>query len=616
MLQDRGFLRRRGRGWELEAAGELPLPESVQGMIAGRLDALPPEEKLLIQDAAVVGKVFWAGALEALNGASPWQLEERLHALVRRELVRRERRASVAGETQYAFLHLLVRDVAYGQIPRAERAEKHRSAAEWIESLGRPADQAELLAHHYLAVLELAGAAGIDTSEIAGPARAALREAGDRALALNALPAAPRFYSAALELVAPDDREWPYLVLRLQQARSYLGDEDVPALEQAVAALISLDDAETAAEAEASIADALHGRGDVRAGGQHLDRALALVADKPPSRAKAAVLAQRARFSMLAAQSDATESGREALALAEQLGLDELRAALLNTVGSARVLEGDPGGLEDLKQSLALALELKAPSEIHRSYNNLMESYRRTGNWPAASRTLAENREVGESYGIPATLWWLRAEEAHDGYVTGRWDEAVAAVGDVIAQAELRRGGYLEPVARAVRAKIRFARGDDRGAEEDMNRAAELAAGSDPQVAGTVFGARALMLLEAGARAEASRALDDALAIPSYIYAVVDVAYLLRELGRSEEAGPWLSALGRLPWTAVGEAIAAGDLDRAAELLQDMGNVAEEAFVRLRTGREADVRRALEFYRSVGASRYVHEGEAMLAASA
>src|SRR5947208_12790184 len=113
---------------ERETAEDLPLPESVQGIIASRLDALPAEEKALLQDAAVVGKVFWLGGLAGDKD----ELERRLHALERKEFVERARRASVAGETEFAFKHLLVRDVAYGQIPRRERADKHRLAAEWI----------------------------------------------------------------------------------------------------------------------------------------------------------------------------------------------------------------------------------------------------------------------------------------------------------------------------------------------------------------------------------------------------------------------------------------------------------------------------------------------------
>ncbi|MBA3427444.1 MAG: guanylate cyclase, partial [Actinobacteria bacterium] len=110
------------------------LPESVQGIIAARLDLLAVDEKELLQDAAVVGKVFWLGAVASLgDGRERWLVEQALHGLERRELVVRERRSSVAGESEYAFRHVLVRDVAYGQIPRAARGTKHVAAAGWIE---------------------------------------------------------------------------------------------------------------------------------------------------------------------------------------------------------------------------------------------------------------------------------------------------------------------------------------------------------------------------------------------------------------------------------------------------------------------------------------------------
>src|SRR6476619_740700 len=125
MLQDRGFLVQTGGGWQLEEREQLPLPETVQGMIAARLDSLEPVDKELVQNAAVA----------TLTGREPFLVEEQRHGLERKEFVRRERRSGVAGETQYAFLHLLLRDVAYSQIPRSERADKHSGAAAWIESL-------------------------------------------------------------------------------------------------------------------------------------------------------------------------------------------------------------------------------------------------------------------------------------------------------------------------------------------------------------------------------------------------------------------------------------------------------------------------------------------------
>ena len=90
----------------------------------------------------------------AASGSDREAAEAALHRLERREFVQRERRSTVAGETEYAFRHALVREVAYEQIPRAQRGEKHRRVADWLETLGRSEDLAELLAHHYIAVLD------------------------------------------------------------------------------------------------------------------------------------------------------------------------------------------------------------------------------------------------------------------------------------------------------------------------------------------------------------------------------------------------------------------------------------------------------------------------------
>jgi predicted ATPase len=123
----------------LDGLGDGGLPGSVQGLIAARLDGLALDEKELLQNAAVVGRVFWTGSL----GDDRPALDEALHALARREFVRRERRSSIAGETEYSFRHTLIRDVAYEQIPKARHAEKHLAAAGWIESLSRREDYAE-----------------------------------------------------------------------------------------------------------------------------------------------------------------------------------------------------------------------------------------------------------------------------------------------------------------------------------------------------------------------------------------------------------------------------------------------------------------------------------------
>ena len=98
------------------------VPESVQAIVAARLDALDPGAKAVLQDASVIGKSFWPAALATIGTRRIEEVERRLGELQARELVRPQPRSSIAGETQYAFWHALVRDVAYGQIPRARRA--------------------------------------------------------------------------------------------------------------------------------------------------------------------------------------------------------------------------------------------------------------------------------------------------------------------------------------------------------------------------------------------------------------------------------------------------------------------------------------------------------------
>ena len=132
-------------------------PDNVHALIAARLDTLSASRKSLMQDASVVGKVFWSGALAEISGRTRQDVEHDLHELSRKELVRPARVSSMEGEIEFAFWHALVRDVAYAQIPRVERRRRHEAVAAWIEAKAgtRVEDFAEVLAHHYLTAMEL-----------------------------------------------------------------------------------------------------------------------------------------------------------------------------------------------------------------------------------------------------------------------------------------------------------------------------------------------------------------------------------------------------------------------------------------------------------------------------
>jgi DNA-binding SARP family transcriptional activator len=200
---------------------ENQLPETVHSVIAARLDRLPLDAKALLQDAAVIGKVFWAGSVAALGGRTRVGCEAQLDGLVRGEFVQREERSAMQDEAQYAFRHVLIRDVAYGQIPRGERSQKHRRAADWIEAHARADDVAELMAHHFVSALELARAAGLGALDLVERTVDSLWRAGERARQLYANEDAAAYFRRALGLVeeAPDAAEWrTELSLRLQES--------------------------------------------------------------------------------------------------------------------------------------------------------------------------------------------------------------------------------------------------------------------------------------------------------------------------------------------------------------------------------------------------------------
>jgi len=177
------------------------LPETVQGIIAARLDALSSQEKSLLQDAAVIGRTVWLGALCALGERDRAEADELVFRLERKQLLRRARRSSVAAETELSFAHSLIEEVAYAQLTRPQRAERHERAAAWVERLaGDRDDRAELVAHHLTAALELRDALGQNTSALRARTLAALVAAARQAAARHD-PAATISCSSATGLV-------------------------------------------------------------------------------------------------------------------------------------------------------------------------------------------------------------------------------------------------------------------------------------------------------------------------------------------------------------------------------------------------------------------------------
>jgi class 3 adenylate cyclase len=596
-----------------EAEGTLP--ETVQGIIAARLDSLAPEEKALLQDASVIGKVFWLGSL----GAS----EQQLHVLRQKEFVQRARRSSVEGEIEYGFKHVLVRDVAYGQIPRAQRAEKHLRAAEWIESLGRPEDHAEMVAHHYVNALELSRAAGQDDEALVARARAALRDAGERAVNLNALTQAEGYLRQALALARADDLERALLLLAYGRVLYVRNEEGRDELIQARSTLIDAGDRDAAAEASLMLADIAWKGGDRVGMLEQLDQARALVDGTSHSRTHVTVLAEVARYEMLADRLEVSlELGQEVLALAEQLGLDDLRAHALNTVGVSRVDMGDAGGFADLEESIELSARQNFVANVLRGHNNVMALRILHGDFAGARETEAKTIELANHFGHLAQARFVEAgaSVAHR-FHAGEWDDALERANAVIGQAEQGARFYQIGGIYAFRAIVRVAR-DERGAEEDAERSVELArATGDPQALNPDLSMAAAALLLTGNERRAGEVLDEALASLRELrhlgFAVIELpllGWVAATIGRGAELVEVIEReTFKSPWLRATLAAAARDFRAAADIFDGMEMPAGEAFFRLQSGNDEDVRRALEFYRSVGATRFVQDAEALQA---
>ena len=505
MLIDRDVLVRRGAAWDLVGAEQdIPVPENVQALIAARLDTLSPERKALLHDAAVIGKVFWAGALAEMGGQDPATVRQRLHELGRKELLRPARRPSIEGETEYAFWHLLIRDVAYGQIPRAARAAKHRAVAEWIERIAgeRVADSAELLAYHYEQAIELGSAAGADVTDLGVQAVRFLMLGAERAHRLD-LAKAQSLVERALLLTRPGDPDRFRVLLLGGQMRvsEFSGEMSDDLLERAVEEARSTGNALGEAEALAWLSRMAWGRGETSRQLELLGQAAQILEGKPPGREAAVVMARLAAAHGLAGRSAETLARSEdALPLVREFSSEHDLAVVLQWRGQARIDLGDvAGGFEDLREGLRIALESSPASFAVAAHINLGDSV-----WfvegPVKGQALYEvGAELADRRAAGGAGDWARMESMWTRYDLGAWDEMLEVgdrlVGSNVHGATSQLGVLVEIYRRAVMLQRDVS--DPEAIVETvlLPRAREI---GDGQVVVPVFGVASLGRLAAG----------------------------------------------------------------------------------------------------------------------
>ena len=423
------------------------------------------------------------------------------------------------------------------------------------------------------------------------------------------------------------------LLLSYGKALVWARDQGEDVLAEAIDLLLRHGRGDLGAEAETMLGELIWRGGQSPLAQSRFERAEALIEPFPRSAAKAHVLAQLSRFHMLAGRNgDAIRLAADALAMAEELGLEELRVHALNNLGSARVAVGDDQGFTDLEQSIEIGLAANS-AETHRAYINLAAMRGGRGELAEMVRLHREGLRLAQRFGHRAGIRWLEVELALDEYLLGRWDEALeraerflAELGDDVH--------YMQTGCLLVRSAVSMARGATDAALADAARIVELdRVIRDPQNLFPGLSFQALSLVRAGRPDEALPVVHELLELARQsesraAYWFVDAALALTEIGRTEELVELANeARGEAPYARGLAALAREDLLAAAEAFESTGSKVDSSYVRLLAGEQlvaagrqaeadAQLAHALAFYRAVGASAYVGRAEALLAGAA
>jgi class 3 adenylate cyclase/tetratricopeptide (TPR) repeat protein len=358
------------------------LPTTVRVAIASRIDSLPPEERALLLDASVVGKVFWRGSLQAMDHES---VGDSLDALEARDLIRREPTSRMRDDAEYTFKHVLIRDVAYGILPRAERRKRHAAVASYVGTMAgeQVRDIAWLLAHHW--------------REAGEPGRAIdyLLLAAEAARDSWATEETKRLYESALDLAADKkDR------IRIQLLRAL--------------ALVRLEEYERAVDELGEILPMLEGVDEVEA------------------------LLGRGRAGQWTEQTDiAIEMAERAIAVAGRLDARELMGPALGRLSQALAMRGDDNDLDRAKEIGDRALEIWIPATRDDEFaeHNVMHAHTHywIGDFQRGVELAREARERAAHSGSREAFLRGGALEGASLAAMGRYEEALSVFDERIA---------------------------------------------------------------------------------------------------------------------------------------------------------------------------------------
>ena len=405
--------------------GELAVPETLQALIAARLDALDPADRALLQDAAVLGQSFTLAGLASVAGDEPTALEARLRALSRLELVVQEVDPRSPERGMYTFVQALIREVAYGTLARRDRKARHVAAARFFESLGDP-ELAGALAAHYIAAYR-AAPEGPEGEAVAAQARISLVAAADRAISLGAASQAVDFLRQALE-VTTGDAERADLLDRAGEAANTSARNDLaePLLREAMAIRKQLGDPVGVTRTSALLGRTLSDARKRETASEVLGPVVESLGDLADHPVGIEVTLLYGRTLMLTKDYEhAKEMCDRALASAEQAGLVKIAAEALSTKGVIAMYQGRLWEARALLEgSRLLAEEHNQPDVAMRSMNMLAATVAHDD--PAEALRLERAAiELARQLGRRSNETLTLGNAAEDARRTGDWAWAI-----------------------------------------------------------------------------------------------------------------------------------------------------------------------------------------------
>ena len=531
------------------------IPDTLQALIAARIDNLPHAEKAVLQRAAVVGRVFWEGALAQLAHEVE-DLEDVLESLDMRELIVREHRSTISGERAYRFKHVLIREVAYGGLAKSDRARHHERFAAWLrERAGE--ELLEIRAYHLdQAAQLLAELDGAPPRELAREAAEALHAAGKRALAREANAAGRKLLLRSVELEPTLERrysaavaarrlaDYPALASEmeevLREARE-AGDrvrEGRALYALAEVALVREADVDLARElAEAALAavpedDAgrfealmIRGRvgwwvGDLVGEQRYVEEALQLARALGRKDLEAAAAQELAAIFVAQLEIDQAEPlVARACELADESGSIVARAAALASRGRLASIRGElDASVDAFEQAQALYAEAGAAWALGRTLLGLAWSRWQMGEVERAERTFRDSIRTLKQVEDRATLCESQRSLAQLLVSLGRLEEA-----ERVALEARRTVGPQDQTSRATTrmalAEVRAAQGKDEEAEALLREAIEIVSATDFRYTRLeVLRALAAFLRSRGRPAEAAQYDGELAQLPDVVW--------------------------------------------------------------------------------------------------